>query len=1175
MSPKAAVTSNVGDGRSGADRPPALRICLFGHARVFVNGETFRLTTPRKTLPVLAYLLLNRASAVSRSFLSFLLWPDETEEDARSKLRATLYDLVRVLPAAPDGHWIQTEGSSIRWNPDAEVACDVEEFEAALADPERIDRAAELYAGDLLEACYDEWVVAPRERFRSAHQGALDQLISRSRRRLDFPKAIGYAKRLLESDPLREDVARRLIALRYEAGDRAGALAEYERFERLLREELDVDPMPETVALRESIVRNDAIEHEKVDDLKPAASPKTALPFVGRHAEMEQLLDVWGRAARGRGTVVFVGGEPGIGKSRLVAELAREVEQRGGRVAIGATGSPETMPYQAFVEALRSALPLLSAAQIEGAWLAVLSTLLPELTVASADAPTVARIEPDNEPARVFGALTRAFAALAQTRPMLLILEDMHWAERSSIAALEFLARRLALAPILVVATYRDDETGGRHLLRRARIDTTTANIARTMLLRPLSLDDVAHVAKEIAAIPPDSARALHKSTDGNPLLLAQLLEDPANIRFDDVPKLSEVIDARLERLTPEARAVAEVASLMGQRFSGEVVREAGGWDPAAFQDALDELVERRIVREATGRGAFDYAFGHQAICEAVASEATARRAPDRHRRIARSIEKFHPELLPEFAATVARHYELAGEPDGAARHLLSAGKRALDLAAVDEARTHIARGLTLACSADVRKALLVVSGQVSQRRGDRDALASAADELAALAEAADDGESRRTAALMRLRYATAAHDEQAHEVAIDRLRDLAIGAGAKWRAILHLEEARSAYGRTELDALKTAATEALKAARECGDGASEARALAFLADGEMNRGNLAGAQTFLEQAQEAAAHANDGEAELEALRSAFIMAYNNADVDRSVWIAQRWLERGVALGDRLAEASARLRIAIAMISTRRGIARIRDELSTALSTFTEFGWKRGIAGAQLNLGILENEVGNFAEAARVTQLALEIFEPLGDARGEATALANLATLHAALGDGQRALREAKRSAAVARKGGLRLSEALALENIAIATALSGKTAEAVRLGDEVLAIHRELEFKPWSGRLLGDLALWQAELGQLDAARARVDQMLVEGVHIWAETPQRFHWAAAQVLHVCGDTTAAARELSRAFELVKALEAELADGDLERYRSVSWNRAIVAARERDEWPPLPAGRNG
>jgi tetratricopeptide (TPR) repeat protein len=297
------------------------------------------------------------------------------------------------------------------------------------------------------------------------------------------------------------------------------------------------------------------------------------------------------------------------------------------------------------------------------------------------------------------------------------------------------------------------------------------------------------------------------------------------------------------------------------------------------------------------------------------------------------------------------------------------------------------------------------------------------------------------------------------------------------------------------------------------------------------------------------------------------MVAYNMADVDRCISIAQRWLERGIALGDRNGEAAGRLRTAIAMTTARRDIARARDELSRALSIFEELGWKRGIAGVLLNRAILDNEVGNFADAVSSTERALEIFTPLQDARGITTALANLSTLHLTSGDGERALREANEALDVARAGGLRISEALAIENHANAKAALGKYSEAIRLGDEALAIHREMGHSSWSGRLLGELGLWHLELGDLDAARARIDQVLAQGVHVWAEWPQRFHWAAAQVLRACGDDARARRELDRARELVADLETELQGDELKRYLSVPWNTAIIAAHARDEWP--------
>jgi DNA-binding SARP family transcriptional activator len=1158
-----------------ANRPQVLRVHLFGHFRIDANGVPYPIATHRKTLPLMAYLLLHRNAAVQRDFLSFLLWPDESEEAARAKLRATLHELLRGLPVAPEGHWIVNEGARLRWNPDAKASLDVEEFEAAVADPQRLEEAIALYTGDLLEALYDEWIVAPRERLRSAYLGALGQLTSRFRRRLEYSQAIAYAKRLLDAEPLREDVARRLIALRYEAGDRAGALDEYERFERRVREELGLDPMPETASLREAIVRNGAVAADEApsEEESLARATQANLPFVGRQDEMEQLLGGWSRAARARGGIAFIGGDPGIGKSRLVAEFAHEVDERGGRVLVGATGSPETMPYQAFVEALRSSLPLVASLNLEGVWFSTLATLLPELTARIGDLPVLPHIERDHDRARLFGALARALQALAQPRPLLLVLEDLHWAEEGTIAALAFLARRVALSPIFVVATYRDDEAAQRHPLRRLRQETTIHGVARSLSLRPLSVGDVEQLVQHLDATAPGSAAALHASSGGNPLLLGQLLEEPADAGLDRAPHFDAIIEARLGRLSPEARAIAEIAALIGQRFSRETVRDVGGWDESTFSDALDELLDRRLVREATGRGAFDYAFAHQMVCEVVARGAAPERSADRHRRIARTLEHLYPERRPQFAAELARHYELAGDANAAAVRYLAAARHAVALAALDEARAHVDRGLSLAAQDRLRADLLVEREGVTTRAGDNAGREATLDQLAALAEALDDDEYRRTASLLRVRFAIATDDEAGQRDALSRLRALVADAGPRWRAALLLEEARIAYGHGDLESVETAATAALAAARENGDEASAARALVRLSDVELHGGRFSEARAFLEQAQAAAALARDGAVEIACLGTSFLLTYNTADVEGCIATSERWLERGIALGDRHAEAEGRMRVGVALLSARRDIARVREEFSRAIAIFEEVGSQRGIAGLLVNRGILENECGDFAAATADTERAVEIFAAIENNRGKGAALANLAQLRTMTGDPLRGCREAKAALEIARASALRIQEANALENLAIATAALGDVAEAVRLGSEALLLYRKTESEKWSGRLLGDLALWHAQLGDIDAARRLVDEMLAPGVRVWTEWPQRFHWAAAQVLRWCGEGAGAHRELVLARGLVADLAAELTGEKLACYESIPWNRAIVGAHDGGVWPAPVSAR--
>ncbi len=418
---------------------------LFGQVALIVDGQAFRLATPRKSLQVLAYLLLHRDAPVSRDYLAFLIWPDEDEGTARMRLRATISDLLRVLPQ-PAHDFVGSSTDALWWNRESELWLDVDAFVDASKDAARLEEAVALYRGDLLPELYDEWLEDVRERLRNIYQTVLAQLVSELRKRGDLPRAIAVAHMLLEGDPWREDIVRRIVALRYELGDAAGAIHEYRQFSARLREEMGVDPMPETVSLAERILKGLATatnESEAADGIDSQVRERAQLlPFRGRDREMERLSEAWSRAKMQRGGVVFVGGDPGIGKSRLVREFAASVEESGGRALYGATGFPEAFPYQSLVEALRGQLPLVTALDIGPTWLAALSAVVPEVAVRIAGLPQLPTIGADDQRLRLFEAFGRTFVGLARPRPLLVALEDLHWASQATFDALAFLARR-------------------------------------------------------------------------------------------------------------------------------------------------------------------------------------------------------------------------------------------------------------------------------------------------------------------------------------------------------------------------------------------------------------------------------------------------------------------------------------------------------------------------------------------------------------------------------------------------------------------------------------------------------------------------------------------------------------------------------------------------------------
>ena len=402
-----------------------LHVYLLGQPRVLYADEPVRLAGLPKTVPLWAYLLLHSAHPVERTTLAFTLWPDAPEPTARANLRRHLQDLRRLLPAPPAGQdWLVVDTQTVAWNPAAPLWLDVAEFERLSDSAATLPEAIALYGGDLLETVYDDWLFHERERLRNRYLTGLDTLVRQSRDRRDYPTAIRYAQQLLETDPLREDMLRLLMAVRYEAGDRSGALQEYAQFARRLQAELAVEPMPETTGLHEAVLRNAPLPGAMpLLELAPAGGEKAralVLPFVGREAELAQLRGLWRSAAQGHGSVVLLGGEAGIGKTRLVAEIAGQAEREGARVLRGSTTFAEPVPYQALVAALRAAWPLLAALALEPVWMAAVAALVPELRTrrgSTADQlPPLAPLDPERERTRLFEGLARALAGLAQAR---------------------------------------------------------------------------------------------------------------------------------------------------------------------------------------------------------------------------------------------------------------------------------------------------------------------------------------------------------------------------------------------------------------------------------------------------------------------------------------------------------------------------------------------------------------------------------------------------------------------------------------------------------------------------------------------------------------------------------------------------------------------------------------
>ena len=635
---------------------------------------------------LLGYLLLHRDAPQPRQRLAFLLWPGSTERQAQTNLRKVLHTLRRALPGADS--LIEIGPRTLRWRADAPLWLDVEHFERALAEG-RLEEAAETYTGELLEGRYDEWLVDDRERLAGLYLEALERLARQHEGSRRWPEAIRCAERLVAQDPLREESHRLLMQLCRASGDRARAVRAYHVCATALERELGIEPSPETRAAYESLVATapagaGPLEAAPASRVRAPAAGTTApsmSPFVGRADEQARLAAIWRTAASGRAQLVLVTGEAGVGKTRLVDELRTQA----GAVTVEARAYPAEGPlaYGVATAWLRSQPVAARLSRLDRPHLTELARLLPELAAHVAPPEPL----PDTElRRRLFAAIARA--VLAAGVPLLLIADDVQWADVQSLRLIHYLLRTAPRARLLIAATARREELDEGHPL--ADLATGLHELGRftEIGLGRLGRGDTALLAGRITGAPLDVAglERLYSDSEGNPLFVVEALQPDAPAA---APKVQAVIAGRLARLSPPAAALAGVAAAIGRAFTAGVLAAATRLDDQAFVAALDELWRRGIVR-AHGPSAYD--FSHGRIRDAAYATLSPPRRRQAHLAVAQALER-NEDAAP---AALALHYENAGATAEAVRWHERAAEAAQWLHAHAEAAHALERALAL-----------------------------------------------------------------------------------------------------------------------------------------------------------------------------------------------------------------------------------------------------------------------------------------------------------------------------------------------------------------------------------------------------------------------------------------------------------------------------------------------
>jgi DNA-binding SARP family transcriptional activator len=763
-----------------------LRIWLLGVVRLEVDGVQVAPPSSRRARLLLAMLAVERQPH-SREALAARLWPDVRDESARASLRTALAQLRTAL--GPDaGRFLHATRERVTLAGMDEVWVDVGELERLLEDGQ-MQAALALYRDELLTGLEDEWVYARRDDLRQRLCEALGRAANDAEAGGDLQAALLWTRRQVALDPLAEEPVRELIRRLARADDRVAALSVYDKLVRQLRKQFRTLPSAATRELAET-VRLDVAQAGRADSksdpdsaaatptgeeavsragvwraLPRSLQPSGTFPFVGRQAELELLCERWTEVCGGTHSAVVIGGEAGIGKTRLASELARVAHDEGGLVLYGRCDEGLAVPYQPFVQALRPYASALGVDRLRaelGDLAPELGRLLPEL--AGLGEPVRADLE--SERFALFEAVAALFEAMTREQSAVLVLEDLHWAANPTLMLLRHLIRTERSLRTLVLCTYRETELDRGQPLAPLLADLQRDASVECLSIGGLDEHAIAALLEAVIGQPLDDhgsklVRVLVTQTASNPFFLRELLAHLAEsgerlspailVEELEIPeRLQNVVAQRVARLTAPAGRALSVAAVAGSTFSFVLLERVLG-EQAVVLDSLDEAVATGLLTEV-GHG--DYTFAHALVRQTIYGQLGSARRMRLHRQLGEAIEALgnteaHVEALAHHFAQAAAD----GQSAKAAHYALAAGRHAIARLGYEEAAAHYERGLQALTASgepqDKRRCeLLLALGEARWGASELDKARQAYEQAGELAEQLGDPTSLAHAAL-------------------------------------------------------------------------------------------------------------------------------------------------------------------------------------------------------------------------------------------------------------------------------------------------------------------------------------------------------------------------------------------------------------------------------------------
>jgi DNA-binding SARP family transcriptional activator len=714
-----------------------LRIAVLGRLSLEQDERPLSLPVGRPARILLGWLALH-PGAHSRAAVAAELWPDVLDESARGSLRVALVDLRRALGKAAERALLATR-DQIGLIDSGELEVDARRF-TALVEAGMTSEALGLWRGELLDGLEaGDWLVEVRDEYRDRRSLALTALANQAAASGEMDAAVRLARERTALEPFSEEATRDLMGRLTAVGDRSAALLAYDRLVERLRSELRTAPSAPTRALAD-VIREGEEQHADMPVVALAeswlsatvdASPHRSA-FVGREHELGLLLS----CVRERRRLALISGDPGAGKTRLMFELGQVASSEGVSVLFGRSQREPLAPYEPFVQALREHVARVGAAAVAPLAGEELARLLPELRVVQPRQP--AGEVADAARLRLFEGLRATLGHAARRQPVMLVLDDLHWADSSTVLLLAHLVRAQISGAVTIVAAYRPGELGGDQPLPGTLAELEREREVRTVELGGLDRAATASIIEGLIEVEPDPTLVENvlQQTLGNAFFVEQLaghLRDTGALTHHDGRAVVDapapgapagvrsLVRGRVQRLGDTAGAALELAAVLGPEFSLAVLRRTGEIEPGRLLEGLETSESAGLILAVSAQPG-RWMFKHALVRDAIYEQLTDLRRGRLHSRIADALEQVGGE-----PAELAYHAFAARGVDGPERAIRTsrlAAKEALSGLAYEEAAGHWQRALQSLeqdTGANGREhcQLLLALGEAQARAGD------------------------------------------------------------------------------------------------------------------------------------------------------------------------------------------------------------------------------------------------------------------------------------------------------------------------------------------------------------------------------------------------------------------------------------------------------------------------